>query len=500
MKQKTYTFLIFVLLSFFLIACYNEENEIDINTIKIYNNIDDSYEEYTLNDNEFNISDLPTYSDNNRYLKGYSLTDNGKLIKEYKTLNTKDNNTIYAIFGIEKGSFKIGSIPTIYINASEEIKSKETYVSANISIQENGFYTMQETDVNIRIRGNSSSGVAKKSFKLKFEKKIDMFGMGKDKEWALIANYFDPSHLRNFYAYKLAKLMGMEYAVDCQFVNVYLNNSYQGLYLFTETVKTSSNRVDIEVDYTQDDYDIPFMLELDYKLEENNPNYMDTLDIEFFFVDNTKYSGRTFQYATHYPKYLTTDYITTKQYEFIKKYMNNTYESVSIGTYNNYIDLESFIDYFLIQELFMNIDQEHSSVYVYRKQYGKLQFGPIWDFDLSTGNCSYVYNYNPYHSMKQLTGGNYLFSTLINDKKVHDLFIERLKEIENDIILDMLDSFEHNYSQLALLQQQDNAKWKTLNQSNWARPDYLTTLTYKEQVMYLKNYLSEHYYWMIKNM
>ena len=102
--------------------------------------------------------------------------------------------------------------------------------------------------------------------------------------------------------------------------------------------------------------------------------------------------------------------------------------------------------------------------------------------------------------MKQVTGGNYLFTTLMKEKNVRNLFLKRLAEINVDIITDLLNSFEHNYKQLALLQQEDNAKWKTLNQSNWARPDYLTKLTYYEQVMYLKDYLSEHYNWMKKNM
>ena len=499
MKKKTFVLLLLLLMSYFLVACFNS-SPFDKNTIKIYNNIDNTYIEHTLENELFTTKELPNYSENERYFKGYSLSLDGEFLKNNKKLYTTETKEIYAIFGIKKGSFKIETVPTIYISADKAITSKKEYVDASFSILENGFYTLRAADVNIRIRGNSSSGVAKKSFKLKFDKKINIFDMGEDKEWALIANYFDPSHLRNYYAYKLAKLMGMEYAVDCQFVNVYLNGTYQGLYLFTETVKTSSNRVNIETDYTKDDYDIPFMLELDYKLEENNPNYMDNLNIDFFLVDNKKYSGRTFQYAAQYPKNFTSEYMTKKQFNYIKNYMTDTYDSVSLGTYSFFIDLDSFIDYFLIQELFMNIDQEHSSVFVYKPQNDKLHFGPIWDFDLSTGNCRYVSNYDPYHSMKEVNGGNYLFTKLIKESPVREQFLKRLHSIKSDIITDILDSFEHNYKQLALYQKQDNQRWNTLNQSNWARPDYLTNLTYYEQVIYLKDYLYNHYHWMLHNM
>ena len=295
--------------------------------------------------------------------------------------------------------------------------------------------------------------------------------------------------------------MGMEYSIDCRFVNVYLNGLDQGLYLFCETVKTSSNRVDIEDGYNPNSEEIPFLLELDYKLEENNPNYIEEqLDIEFFFLDNTEYNGKRYQFATKYPKTFTTDDITLEQYTYIKDYMNNVYRSVRDGDYENYIDVDSFIDYFIIQELFLNIDQDYSSVYMYKPYGEKLYMGPAWDFDLSTGNCSYVGTYDPFRSMKDVNGGNYLFVTLMNHPEFKEKFQTRLRELDKYIIPTMLSSFTNNLKTIEQYANKDNEIWQNLNEPNWARPEWLLNKTYTQQVNYLNNFLDQHYYWMINNM
>ena len=134
-------------------------------------------------------------------------------------------------------------------------------------------------------------------------------GMGSDKEWALLANYFDTTYLRNYYAYKLAIAMGLEYSIDIEFVEVFLNNKYQGLYLLTETVKTSKERVDIEGD------ELSFLLELDDKLIYDNPNYLETIDDEMFILDNSLYN-KFYAFGCKYPKSFKD--ISETDYEYIK--------------------------------------------------------------------------------------------------------------------------------------------------------------------------------------
>lgn len=451
--------------------------------------------------NSFNISDLPDFSDDDYYFLGYSINNDNHYLSKDTTYSVTENLKLYAMFSIRKDEFLIDSIGNIYISTNEAITSKEDYVTANILIDDEN-YSLNETQIQIRLRGNSSLGVPKKSYKIKFSEKQNVFGFGKDKEWALIANYFDPAHMRNYYAYKLAKAIGMEYSIDCKYVNVFLNGVDQGLYLFTETVKTSSNRVNIEDGYNSNEIDLPFLIELDFKLEENNSNYIkEQLDIDFFFLDNTAYNGKMYQFATKYPKTFTTEHITSEQYTFIKDYMHTVYESVRTGGYDYYIDVDSFIDYFIIQELFLNIDQDYSSVYMYKPYGDKLHMGPVWDFDLSSGNCSYVGTYDPYRQMKDVNGGNYLFVTLMKNENFRQKFLTRLQELDNNYIIQaFISSFYYNEDILTPYAENDNLIWNNLNEWNWARPEWLLNKTYSQQVNYLRNFLEQHYYWMLSNM
>lgn len=225
--------------------------------------------------------DLPTKI-GNYYVKWYALDKNGtRIIKNSKVEPT--NNTIYYKQGIKKDYFDIDVVGTVLIDAKEDIVSKENYVNAKISVY-GGDYEIIE-DAEIRLRGNTTFHQPKKPYKIKFKTKQDLYGMGADKEWALLANYFDPTHMRNYYAYRFAKALGLEFSIDAEFVEVYLNGNYNGLYLLTETVKTNKERVNIETnDFSKG---VPFLLELDMKLVDDDPNYTDKIDKEMFILYNS---------------------------------------------------------------------------------------------------------------------------------------------------------------------------------------------------------------------
>ena len=125
----------------------------------------------------------------------------------------------------------------------------------------------------------------------------------------------------------------------------------------------------------------------------------------------------------------------------------------------------------------------------------KLHFGPIWDFDLSSGNVSYLNNYHPYSTMLQSNGGNYLFEEALKNKDFNKMVTDRIKEIE-DIVNAMLESIYDNYSILQGYYFLDNSIWNVLNDHNWARPNHLVGISYNEQVVYFKNYISDHYKWL----
>lgn len=397
--------------------------------------------------------------------------------------------------------FKIDEVAKIEIQANDAITSKKDYVNAKIIISGED-YTLEETDVRIRLRGNSSLSAPKKSYKLKFNEKEDIFNFGKDKEWALTANYFDTSLMRNYYAYKLAQAMGIQYSVDCKYVELWLNGNNQGLYLFTETVKTGSQRVDIEVDYTKEDQEIPFLLELDMNMSsEESLESNGVIDVDYFDVNIQHYRFDRYSFGTKYPDDFTEENITKTQYEYIKNYIFGMYDSLENNTFEEYIDIDSAINFYMLQEIMMNIDIDYSSVFMYKPVNEKLKFGPVWDFDISSGNCNYtIHPYGPNTLMKDVNEGSRIINKLLEYNNVKEKYLNRLEEIGEFIIPGMEQSFDINYEILKDYAKTDNSIWKNLNKNYWPKPSYLVNITYKEQVDYLKNYLVKHYNYMLKNM
>lgn len=492
--KKRLVFLVLVLVSFVVILCSCSKPN-NTPTIKykvtIIDQISKETEELEFDNNIISLSELEIKEKEDYNFIGWSIDEVN--IYEDERINIEANNIIYSLWEEKinyKEIFSVGSIGRIDIYVNDPITSKKTYVTGTVSASRDD-YKIEDVAAKVRLRGNSSLSAPKKSYKIKFEKKQDVFGFGSDKEWALIANYYDPSLIRNFYAYRLAQAMGVLANVDCCFVEVFLNGTYNGLYLFCETVKTGKNRIDIEVDYDDDIEDIPFLLELDYKMiSDGDPDSNGVENVDFFYLDMRKVNNKNYPIATKYPD--TYEDITENQFKFIRDYVRSCYDSLRTDDYEEYFDIDSVIDYFFIEELTMNVDVEHSSVFFYREQGGKLTFGPVWDFDISMGNANYVNNYKPTVLMKDAGGGNYIFNTLLLHDDFRVKFIQRMNEVSEKILPAMFDSFTENYNILFPYQKKDNDKWTYLNKSFWPKPNYLVGLTYYEQIDYVKSFLKTH--------
>jgi spore coat protein CotH len=142
------------------------------------------------------------------------------------------------------------NIPTISIETDEyvdEIPSKEYYLTGKVSMAGYGNYDdLKSTAVNIKGRGNSTWYYDKKPYRLKFDKKISICGLTKAKNYVLLANYIDPTLMRNAVALKIAQLLGISYTNHCIPVNLILNGKYRGSYMLTEKVGLNSASVDVK--------------------------------------------------------------------------------------------------------------------------------------------------------------------------------------------------------------------------------------------------------------
>lgn len=243
----------------------------------------------------------------------------------------------------------------------------------------------RELSVNgkIKIRGNSTAGGTKKPFNIKLERKISAFGMERDKHWVLLANLYDKTSLRNKMALDFAETLSFDYTTDCMYVNVYLNNIYQGMYLLCEDISVSEKRVDID---------------------PSNGDYL--IELESVRVDPGEVYVTTATEMRFKVKEPDPEVLTEKQLMELRQFLidcdlaaaSRDFEKISA-----LFDVDSFVDYYVFSEVFKNVDGKYSSFYFYIKD-GKIYAGPVWDYDLCCGNASRFYPEDKYQSYHNAPG------------------------------------------------------------------------------------------------
>jgi hypothetical protein len=271
-------------------------------------------------------------------------------------------------------------LPVLWIDTQngESILSKTESIQGSLSVSECEGYELENLSLSIRGRGNASwSSMPKKSYKIKLSasQKLCGLGKGKSKSWCLLANYWDQSLMRNELTLSLCReLSGISWAPDCRNVELWLNGEYQGVYLLCETVKVDSHRVAIseEVEGTTD---IGFLLQMTHNQDEEN--YVDIEGIHFDLKSRLSEDSSLAQ----------------EQLAEIEVYLTDALSAVFTGEQSEiekYLDLESVIDSYLIEEFVKNLDVGYDSFFLYKDVGGKLTFGPLWDFDLTFGNSRTV--------------------------------------------------------------------------------------------------------------
>ncbi len=231
----------------------------------------------------------------------------------------------------------------------------------------------------IRGRGESTWGQGKNPFRLKLDKKQDLFGMGANKNWVLLANYFDISHMRNRLTFWLGTQLGLAYTPQCVPVELILGNRYQGLYLLCEQVRLGSGRVEID-ELSEEDTEAPavtggYLLRM-CREEDEDPYNRFLTDRGAVFLNKEPEFGE--------------DYKNDAQRDYIRDYVQKTEDAIfgeafrdgDGRSYTDYLDLDSAVSFWWVQEFSQNQDAYGTdSNYLYKVRDGKLYFGPLWDFD-----------------------------------------------------------------------------------------------------------------------
>jgi len=284
------------------------------------------------------------------------------------------------------GSENLINIPILYIDTvGVEINSKEDYIEGSVSIiGSDGLTNLPSTKMKIKGRGNSTwwqGGIwGKKPYQIKFSEKTDVLNMSADKKWVLLAEISDISLIRNKIAREISNISRFDYVPQAKYIDLYINNEYAGIYLVGQKVEESSNRVNIG--------DNGYLVEIDTDAQGR-------IDIDDVYFRSNIWSSH-YEQGVFNIKEPNVDY-NSNEYNLIKDYINN-FESALFGEnfkdpdlgYRSFIDLPSFIDWFLVNEIAKNQDaKSFSSIFLYYVPGEKIKMGPVWDFDLAFGNVNY---------------------------------------------------------------------------------------------------------------
>lgn len=277
---------------------------------------------------------------------------------------------------VETSTHGLGEIGNIYITTRDT--EPEEYISASIRADWEGA-ELSATVIQIKLRGNTSKESDKKSYNIKFTQKTYFMGMGEGKKWSLLANPFDKSLLRISLAFDYAKNIGLPYVSDHRVCNLWVNNKFMGVYIVIEPITDSKERVDIDV--TAGDA----IFECDDERNEEGSVYFTTDVLGLRFQINEPETPTDAQ---------------VKQFKDFWDAATVAVQSLNHENYEKYIDIDSFVNFYIFAEVVKDIDfNRFSTRYVLKD--GKLYAGPPWDLDLSMGNVSEKFdqdNYYRYHN------------------------------------------------------------------------------------------------------
>jgi len=369
----------------------------------------------------------------------------------------------------------------------------------------NGTVFNYYNNIGIELRGHTSLELSpKKPYSIEIrdenneDKNISILDMPEESDWVLIAPYSDRSLMRDVLAFELSNQMGL-YAPRTKFVEVFLDGiegqtnqlGYRGVYVLTERVKRNKDRVDVEKLDSNDGS----IISGGYILEMTEPSVIQPEELYF----------KTDRGLTLIIKYPRGDNITDKQKAWITDYVNK-FEQVLYSDsfkdeeegYRKYIDVDSYIDYIILGELFKNRDFFWKSTFISKDRYGRLRLGPVWDFNLTAGNIGEELDLNEPTGWKHTK--TIWTERLFQDEYFVRKFIERWKKLRQNALSDenIYKLIDNNVDLLSEAQIRNFEKWDIWGTYVWpSKGPYAKS--YEEEIEKLKNWFSDRTAWIGQN-
>jgi len=392
----------------------------------------------------------------------------------------------------------------------------EPKITAHMGIVDNesglntvpGTFNDYDGKIGIERRGASSQGYAKVGYGLETRlangenNNVSLLGLPVENDWVLHGPYSDKSLIRNVLAYHFAAAMG-QYAPRTRLCELLINNSYNGVYILTEKIKRDTFRLDIG------------------KLTPDEVSGRDLTGGYIFKIDKGESPGNHWvspypsigdndiRILYHYPK---PDEIVTVQKDYIEDVVTD-FEDALAGDqfydpalgYKPHIDMQSFIDFYLVNELAKNVDGYRISTYLHKDKdkldrTSPIKAGPVWDFNFGFGNADY-YNASVTSGWQSSHPADY-WSTpfwwrrLKEDPEYHNQMVDSWKAYRLSILSDMrVEEVIDSLTTLLVDAQQRNFEaYPVLDQYVWAN-NYVGG-SYENEITYLKNWISDRMIWM----
>lgn len=427
-----------------------------------------------------------------RYVRVVATNSDGRFaeIEFYGTPGEGDDSKFYQMTNLPLVSFNTPGMAEI---KSKDDKHDGSYICI---VSDGGKTLIEDSNTRMKGRGNGSWTFPKKPFQIKFDKKQRPLGApAKAKKWTLINNYGDRTLMRNKVAFDMSREAGISYTPFCAFVDVIYNGEYEGTYQLCDQMEVNPGRVDI-TEMTPEDVEGSAL----------TGGYFIEVDAYAYEEKSMFYSGTGIPVTIKSPD---EDEIVPAQSQYISNYFNTMERALysynftdPVSGYRSYLDLESFLRYFIVCELDGNIDS-FWSMYMWKdRDDALLHVGPVWDVDLGFQNYG---SPNPVNDMTDFLYTHPSASKANNMEAFVNRIIKEDPEAKEQLaymwsVLREKGNFNYEYfearidayaEELAESQSLNFVRWPILNSS--VQKDQKVFGSYEGEINNVKNYLKERF-------
>ena len=429
-------------------------------------------------------------------------------------------------------SLSVSNLPIVRFNTKTRIIQDEPKIPVQMEIFDNGPGQLNQvsstpsisTVAGVEYRGSTSQadfyflpGFVKKPYGIELwtdttgvkAKNLSLVQMPEESDWVLNASYNDRSFMRDFIAQNVAGRLGLLHS-KAKFVELIINDEYRGVYVLMEKVKQGKNRVPISDLYPTenagDDVTGGYLLKIDKTSGSPSTTWKSN------YTSGISATQKC-EFQIEYPQY---GIITQQQLIYIRDYINNWEKKLMTedmndpkASFRDYMDVSSFVNYFILNEVTRNVDGYRLSTYLYKDKEslgGKIKMGPAWDFNIAFGNADYLNGWKTdgfvYKAMENDGGKNdywqvpFWWNKLIQDASFRKALATRWKTVRSSFLNTNTLFATIDSAQVALKDPltRNFQKYPLMGKKIW--PNYYVGATLSDEVNWLKNWIQGRLVWL----